>query len=63
MESGKVTYEVKYKKEDKEWVLWKTTEYKHGIDLRGIVSGTKKECEEKKKELMKNERRRNSKSS
>lgn len=54
----KITYEINYKKKDKIWVLWKTTECSHCTDLRGIFKGTKKECEEKKKELMKNESRR-----
>lgn len=61
----KVSYEISRHKENGEWVLWKiVTDFqeKKGIgSLKGIFSGTKKECQEKKREMMKNDKRRRNK--
>ena len=60
----KVSYEINRHKESGEWVLWKIVENIRqdegcgGMSLRGIFSGTKKECQEKKREMMKNDNRR-----
>ena len=58
----KVSHEISRHKESGEWVLWKiVTDFqeKKGIgSLKGIFSGTKKECQEKKREMMKNDNRR-----
>lgn len=57
------TYFEIYKNEySKEWVLRKVKSYidsekgKGGISSRGIFSGTKKECQLKMEELIKNDR-------
>ena len=63
----KVEYEIQRHKESGEWVLWKIVENIRqdegcgGMSLRGIFSGTKKECQEKKREMMKNDKRRRNK--
>lgn len=58
----KVSHEISRQKESGEWILWKiVTDFqeKKGIgSLKGIFSGTKKECQEKKREMMKNDNRR-----
>lgn len=55
----KVSYEISKHKSTGNWVLWKITEYEDGdrggINNYKVYSGTKKECQEKKKELMKND--------
>lgn len=33
------------------YVLWKENKTKYGMGIRGIFQGTKKECEEKLKEI------------
>lgn len=63
----KVSHEISRHKESGEWVLWKIVENIRqdegcgGMSLRGIFSGTKKECQEKKREMMKNDKRRRNK--
>ena len=61
----KVSYEISRHKESGEWVLWKiVTDFqeKKGIgSLKGIFCSTKKECQEKKREMMKNDKRRRNK--
>lgn len=61
----KVSYEISRHKESGEWTLWKSVtdfQEKKGIgSLKGIFSGTKKECQEKKREMMKNDKRRRNK--
>ena len=59
---NKIYFEI-YKNEcSKEWVLRKVKSYvdfengKGGISSRGIFSGTKKECQLKREELIKNDR-------
>lgn len=56
----KVSYEINKHKASGNWVVWKITEYEDsdrgGISNYKVYSGTKKECQEKKKELMKSER-------
>ena len=58
----KITYEIYKHKESGNWVLWKITEieYKdHGsLSTHKIISGTKKECQEKLKEIKENDNRR-----
>lgn len=59
---SEITYEIYKNEYSKEWVLREVKSYVNsengtgGISSRGIFSGTKKECQEKKKELMKSER-------
>ena len=61
----KVRYEITKHKESGNWVLWKITEieYKdHGsLSTHKIISGAKKECQEKLKEIKENERKRTNK--
>lgn len=61
----KITYEIHKHKESGEWVLWKITETKyedHGsLSTHKLMSGTKKECQEKLKEIKENERKRSNK--
>lgn len=51
----KITYSID--KKPGRWVLHKLTETDKGYNLVGIMTGSKKECEERKKELT-NEKRR-----
>ena len=57
-----LTYEIYKNEYSNEWVLREVKSYVNhekgagGISSRGIFSGTKKECQEKKKELIKNDR-------
>ena len=61
----KVEYSITKNEATKEWILWKSVtdfQEKKGIgSLKGIFSGTKKECQEKKREMMKNDKRRRNK--
>ena len=61
----KVSYEIYKHKESGEWVLWKVVtdfQEKKGIgSLKGIFSGTKKECQKKLKEIKENDKRRRNK--
>lgn len=58
----KVSHEISRHKESGEWVLWKSVtdfQEKKGIgSLKGIFSGTKKECQKKLEEIKKNDNRR-----
>ena len=58
----KITYEIHNHKESGEWVLWKITEYENkdsgGLSTHKLMSGTKKECQEKLKEIKENDNRR-----
>lgn len=58
----KVSYEIYKHKESGEWVLWKITETEyedHGsLSTHKIISGTKKECQLKLKEIKENDNRR-----
>lgn len=58
----KVEYSITKNEATKEWVLWKSVtnfQKENGVgSLKGIFSGTKKECQEKKREMMKNDNRR-----
>lgn len=61
----KVSYEIYKHKESGNWVLWKImeTEYEGqgSLGTHKIISGTKKECQEKLKEIKENERKRSNK--
>ena len=46
----KITYSIDRKQGG--WVLHKLIETEHGCNLVGIFKGTKKECEDRKKELL-----------
>ena len=60
----KVSYEISKHRESKEWVVWKINtdlrpkEGRGGMSTRGIFRGTKKECQEKLKEIKENDNRR-----
>ena len=57
-----ISYEIQRHKESGEWVLWKITETEyedHGsLSSYKIFSGSKKECQEKLKEIKENDNRR-----
>ena len=61
----KVSYEISRHKESGEWVLWKSVinfQKENGKGrLKGIFSGTKKEGQEKLKEIKENDKRRRNK--
>ena len=61
----KVEYSITKNEATKEWVLWKSVtdfQEKKGIgSLKGIFSGTKKECQKKLKEIKENDKRRRNK--
>lgn len=46
-----VKYSISYHKQMEKWVLWKEVNSKHGFAIKGIFQGTKKECQEKLKEI------------
>ena len=60
-----ISYEIQRHKESGEWVLWKITETEyedHGsLSSYKIFSGSKKECQEKLKEIKENDKRRRNK--
>ena len=61
----KVSYEIYKHKESGNWVLWKITEIEYegygSLSTHKIISGTKKECQEKLEEIKENERKRTNK--
>ena len=61
----KVRYEITKHKESGNWVLWEITETEyedHGsLSTHKLMSGTKKECQEKLKEIKENDKRRRNK--
>ena len=61
----KVSYEIYKHKESGEWVLWKITETEYedhgGLSTHKLMSGKKKECQKKLKEIKENERKRTNK--
>ena len=47
----KIYYTIEYHKLMKKYILWKNVDSKNGFASKGIYAGTKKECEEKLKEI------------
>ena len=47
------TYSITYSIERLQWELWQITKTERAIDSRCIFEGSKKTCEQKKKELNK----------
>lgn len=48
------TYSITYSVERFQWELWQTTKSERAIDDRCIFEGTKKECQDRLKEIKKN---------
>ena len=61
----KVRYEITKHKESGNWVLWEITEISYidrsVISTYRVINGTKKECQEKLKEIKENDKRRRNK--
>ena len=53
----RIYYTIEYHRENKRWVLWENTKYERGENCRGIYRGTKKDCEEKLKEIKEKKRK------
>lgn len=47
----KISYEIKYNRFNKEWVVWKNVEGERSINCYPIFKGNRKECSQKLKEL------------
>ena len=47
----KVNYSIKKHKQLGKHVLWKEISSEHGFAIKGIFNGTKKECEDRLKEI------------
>lgn len=48
-----VKYHIEKHEQLGKYVLWKETETKQGLSVRGIFQGTRKECEEKLEQIKK----------
>lgn len=48
---NKIKYYIQYHKGMGKYIIWSEFNSKHGYCVRGIFQGTKKECQEKLKEI------------